>query len=425
MKVAVIGTGIAGNVAAYHLHRDHDITVFESNDYIGGHTCTVDVATDHGNLPVDTGFIVFNNRTYPNFVSLLDELDVPSQDSEMSFSVKRALPDFEYNGSNLDGLFAQRSNLLRPSFIRMIREILRFNREAPAWLDSEDKSTTLGEYLVAGNYSAWFKQRYLIAMGAAIWSAKPDEMLPMPAHFFIRFFRNHGLLSLGDRPTWKVISGGSREYVNKLVAAHRNRIRLNCPVQSVSRFADHVVVAAYGQPAESFDAVFMACHSDQALRLLADPSQDEQEVLGAIRYQHNQAILHTDNGLMPVRRRAWASWNYHLSADGDERATLTYHMNRLQRLGVGQDYFVTLNSSRDIDAAKVICEVAYDHPVFTTEAVSAQQRKAEIDGANRTYFCGAYWRYGFHEDGVISALSALSKFDEVQGDAQQHLQRAS
>lgn len=425
MKVAVIGTGIAGNVAAHHLHRDHDITVFEANDYIGGHTCTVDVVTDHGNLPVDTGFIVFNNRTYPNFVRLLDELDVPSQDSEMSFSVKQAAPDFEYNGSNLDGLFAQRSNLLRPSFIRMIREILRFNREAPAWLESEDKSTTLGEYLVAGNYSAWFKQRYLIAMGAAIWSAKSDEMLAMPAHFFIRFFLNHGLLSLGDRPTWKVISGGSREYVNKLVAAHRDRIRLNCPVESVSRFADHVVVAAHGQPAESFDAVFMACHSDQALRLLADPSDDEQEVLGAIRYQHNQAILHMDNSVMPVRRRAWASWNYHLSADGDERATLTYHMNRLQRLGAGQDYFVTLNSCRDIDAAKVIREVAYDHPVFTMEAVSAQQRKAEIDGANRTYFCGAYWRYGFHEDGVISALSALSKFNEVQGDAQQHLQRAS
>jgi predicted NAD/FAD-binding protein len=262
-------------------------------------------------------------------------------------------------------------------------------------------------------------------MGAAIWSAKPEELLAMPAHFFIRFFRNHGLLSLDDRPTWKVIRGGSREYVNKLVAAHRSRIRLNCPVESVSRHPEGVEVRAYGQPAESFDAVFMACHSDQALRLLADPSADEKSILGAIRYQYNQAILHTDASLMPRRPRAWASWNYHLEPDDNDRATLTYHMNRLQGLGTEQDYFVTLNNRAQIDPGSVIREIGYDHPVFTSEAVQAQQRKGDIDGANRTYFCGAYWRYGFHEDGVMSALSALEKFNEVQADAQQYFQRAS
>lgn len=425
MKIAVIGTGIAGNVAAHYLNRDHDITVFESNNYVGGHTNTVDVATDHGYLPVDTGFIVFNDRTYPNFVRLLDELDVASQDSEMSFSVRQTEPDLEYNGSTLNGLFAQRSNALKPSFIRMIRDILRFNREAPAWLESGDESTTLAKYLKAGNYSRGFVRHYLVAMGAAIWSARPDELEEMPAHFFIRFFRNHGLLSLDDRPTWKVVRGGSREYVNKLVAAHRHRIRLNCPVESVSRHPDRVIVRAHGVPAESFDAVFMACHSDQALRLLADPSKDESAILGAIRYQYNQAILHTDASLMPGRKRAWASWNYHLSPDDAARASLTYHMNRLQGLATDQDYFVTLNSQALINPASVIQEIGYDHPVFTTEAIRAQQRKGEIDGVNRTYFCGAYWRYGFHEDGVISALSALEKFHGEQSDAQQYFQRAS
>lgn len=425
MKVAVIGTGISGNVAAYHLNRDHDITVFEANSYVGGHTNTVDVANDSGNLPVDTGFIVFNDRTYPNFIRLLDEIGVASQDSEMSFSVRQTNPDFEYCGSTLNGLFAQRSNALKPSFIQMIRDILRFNREAPARLEFGDESTTLGQFLIAGNYSDRFVRHYLVAMGAAIWSAKPEEMLEMPAHFFIRFFKNHGLLSLDDRPTWRVIRGGSREYVRKLVAGHRHRIRLNCPVESVTRHPDRVIVRPHGAPAEAFDAVFMACHSDQALRLLTDPSRDERAILGSIRYQYNQAILHTDATLMPRRPRAWASWNYHLSPDDSGRATLTYHMNRLQSLMANEDYFVTLNSQARINSTSIVREVGYDHPVFTTEAVRAQLRKGEIDGVNRTYYCGAYWRYGFHEDGVVSALSALDKFNEVWSDAQQYFQRAS
>ena len=425
MKVAVIGTGIAGNVAAYHLNKFHDITVYEAGSYVGGHTNTVDVDTAAGPLPVDTGFIVFNDRTYPNFIRLLDELGVDSHDSEMSFSVRKTRPSLEYNGSNLNGLFAQRRNLLRPSFLRMIRDILRFNREAPLLLSAQDTEITLGEYLRRERYSDEFTGHYLVPMGAAIWSAEPDMMEQMPAHFFIRFFQNHGLLSLDDRPQWRVITGGSREYVKKLVAGHRERIRLNCPVESISRLPDRVIVRAHGRPAEEYDAVFMACHSDQALRMLADPSKDEQQVLGAIRYQYNEAVLHTDSSMMPNRRRAWASWNYHLPENADEQVTLTYHMNRLQNLACDEQYFVTLNSAREIDPKSIIRQVGYDHPVFTTEAVEAQRRKQQIDGANRTYYCGAYWRYGFHEDGVVSALSALQSFEQEGKNAQQYFQRAS
>jgi predicted NAD/FAD-binding protein len=425
MRVAIIGTGIAGNVAAYHLNKSHDITVYEAGSYIGGHTNTIDVETPSGALPVDTGFIVFNDRTYPNFIRLLEEIGVDSQNSEMSFSVRRERPALEYNGSNLNGLFAQRSNLLRPSFLRMIREILRFNQEAPKFLIEGGADICLGDYLAKGRYSPEFVDQYLVPMGAAIWSAEPRMMLEMPAQFFIRFFENHGLLSLDDRPQWRVIKGGSREYVRKLVAGHKDRIHLNSPVESIQRFADRVVVRAHGMPARAFDAVFIACHSDQALRLLSDPSKDERDVLGAINYQYNEAVLHSDASLMPSRNRAWASWNYHLTGSGDGRATLTYHMNRLQCLSADEQYFVTLNSNSPIRTDSIIRTIGYDHPVFTPDAIGAQQRKSDIDGANRTYFCGAYWRYGFHEDGVVSALSALNRFEQDESDAQQYFQRAS
>lgn len=423
MKIAIIGTGIAGNVAAHYLNKEHDITVFEAAPRIGGHTYTVDVETRRGQLPVDTGFIVFNDRTYPNFVRLLDALGVESMPTEMSFSVRRDAPALEYNGSTLNGLFAQRSNAVRPGFIRMICDILRFNREAPELLRRHDTTSTLGSYLADGGYGPEFRRHYLVPMGAAIWSAEPGVMLEMPAHFFIRFFHNHGLLSLDDRPTWRFIRGGSREYVQKLVAGHRHRIRLSSPVESVTRLPGKVIVRSSGV-AEEFDALFMACHSDQALRLLTDPSAAEQEVLGAIAYQRNDAILHTDASLMPRRRRAWASWNYHLAAEENERATLTYDMNRLQRLSGDRQYFVTLNSNAEIDPATVIREICYEHPVFTADAVAAQARKGQIDGVNRTWFCGAYWRYGFHEDGVVSALDALEDFKSGQDDAQQYFQRA-
>lgn len=428
MKIAIIGTGIAGNVAAYRLAPEHDITVFEANDYIGGHSNTVRVPSVDGTVPLDTGFIVFNDRTYPNFVALLDELGVESQKSSMSFSVQAKETGLEYNGSNLNSLFAQRSNLLRPSFYRLIRDILRFNREAPEFLASNDLNLSLGDYLEREGYSREFSEHYLIPMGAAIWSAELVKTGDMPAHFFIRFFENHGLLDIKNRPQWYTIRFGSAEYVRKLVAAHRDRIRLGCAVESVTRHADYVQVKAAGCDTERFDYVFFACHSDQALEMLTDAAPVERDILGAIPYQQNEAILHVDPSLMPSRRLAWGAWNYHLANDekvaGEPRATLTYHLNCLQDLDTREQYFVSLNSGDLIDESAVIRRISYEHPVFNAESVAAQGRHAEINGLNRSYYCGAYWRYGFHEDGVVSALTALEAFRERREDAQQYFQRA-
>lgn len=424
-KIAIVGTGIAGNVVANQLHPNHDITVFEANDYVGGHSNTVDVQLPNGTLPLDTGFIVFNNRTYPNFVDLLDRLGVAAQDSSMSFSVQTESNALEYNGASLNTLFAQRSNLLRPSFHRMIRDILRFNEQATNILGRDDLQTSLADFLHAGNYSKGFVNHYLIPMGAAIWSAKPNGMFSMPASFVIRFFENHGLLSIKDRPTWRVIRGGSREYVKRLVRDHRDRIRLRCAVRKIERDHAKVVVYADGCDAERFDQLFLACHSDQALALLSKPDLAEREVLGAIPYQRNEAILHTDESLMPRRKRAWAAWNYHIPSNDNHLVTLTYHLNKLQGLKTDKNFFVTLNSRNLIDPNLIIKSIDYDHPVFSAPSIAAQGRQPEINGKNRTYFCGAYWRYGFHEDGVISALNALQHFAERQEDAQQHFQRAS
>lgn len=424
-KIAIVGTGIAGNVVAHELHRDNDITVFEANDYVGGHSNTVEVPDGDTTLALDTGFIVFNDRTYPNFMRLLDELDVESQKSSMSFSVQAEDAALEYNGSTLNTLFAQRRNFLRPSFHRMVRDILRFNREARSMLQDGDLNMSLAEFLAYGGYSRDFIEHYLIPMGAAIWSAEPEMMERMPANFFIRFFDNHGLLSIKNRPVWRVIKGGSRQYVNELVKDHYQRIRLGCPVERVERDAHKVTVYVRGRGPERFDYLFLACHSNQALKLLAKPDRLERDILGRIPYQYNEAILHTDETLMPNRRLAWAAWNYHLPSDRNERVTLTYHLNALQGLQTERQYFVTLNSRDLINPRKVIRSIDYEHPVFTLPGVNAQQRHAEIDGLNRTYYCGAYWRYGFHEDGVVSALNALRHFDARDEDAQRHFQRAS
>ena len=433
MKVAVIGTGIAGNVAAWKLAGEHEITVFEADRRIGGHTNTVDVIAAGQRWAVDTGFIVFNDATYPNFIALLDELGVESQASDMSFSVRSERDGLEYNGASLNALFAQRRNLLRPSFYRMLLDILRFNREAPALLDNPGDTISLGDYLDQNGYSSRFVDHYIVPMGAAIWSATPGGMRAVPAAFFVRFFHNHGLLSVNDRPTWRVIKGGSRNYLDKLVAGHRDRIRLDTPVEWVRRHAEYIEVKAKGAPVERFDHVFFACHSDQALKLLADPTPEEQEVLGAIGYQQNEAVLHTDHTLMPERRLAWAAWNYHIprgASDPDGKVALTYNMNILQGLEAPVEFCVTLNYTHAIDPDKIIQTISYSHPVFTEAAVAAQKRHREINGARRTYFCGAYWRYGFHEDGVVSALSALEHFradeagsgDEI--DEQRYLLRA-
>ena len=424
MKIAIIGSGIAGNVAAYTLRQAHDITVFESGSYVGGHTNTVDVYEDDRSIAVDTGFIVFNDRTYPNFIRLLDEIGQASQPSEMSFSVQADDGKIEYSGSSLNGLFAQRRNIVRPPFYRMIRDILRFNRTTLPSIDRLDDEETLGNYLRKNGYSHEFVNHYLIPMAAAIWSAEPGSVLEMPVRFLVRFFANHGLLQISNRPIWRVIKGGSREYVGKLVAGHRNRIRLNSPVQSIRRIDERVEVHSATGGTESFDYVFVACHSDQALGLLKDATRTEREVLGAIQYQPNEAILHTDASLMPTKRCAWAAWNYHIPRDSSRHVAVTYNMNILQGLEATKQYLVTLNNDRHIDPDKVIRTVQYEHPVYSRESVAAQRRQAEIN-TDRTFFCGAYWRSGFHEDGVVSALNALGHFEERLSNGQLHLRRAS
>ena len=423
MKIAIIGSGIAGNVAAYHLHKDHDITLLEANDYVGGHTHTHTIEWQDRQFSIDTGFIVFNYRTYPNFTRLLDELQVPVQPSNMGFSVKCETTGLEYNGNNLNSLFAQRRNLLRPSFHRMLRDILRFNRQAPSLLQSCDDSLSLGDYLQQQAYGHEFIERYIIPMGAAIWSTDPARMQTFPAYSFVRFFHNHGLLSVADRPTWHVIKGGSNQYVKKLIQPFRDRIRLNSRVESIRRFPGHVEITPRNQPTERFDAVFIASHSDQALAMLSDATKQEQEVLGAIPYQENTAVLHTDKKILPKRRLAWAAWNYHLLQESSSRVALTYNMNILQGLDTPEQFCVTLNNDSAIDESSIIKRMRYHHPVYTPTGMAAQQRQKEINGTNRTYFCGAYWRYGFHEDGVVSALNAIKHFNERHYE-QLHLRRA-
>jgi len=404
MRIAIIGTGISGLSAAWALHRDHALTLFEAGDYIGGHTHTVDVEVQGRPYAVDTGFIVFNDWTYPQFIELLDRLQVASRPTQMSFSVRCERSGLEYNGETLNTLFAQRRNLFRPAFHRMIRDILRFNREAPALLEQEQDSS-LDDYLRAGRYSREFIDHYILPMAAAIWSAEPAIMGQMPARFFVRFFKNHGLLSVKDRPQWRVITGGSRCYVEALVAPFRERIRLNCPVEWLRRQAGQVEIKPVGGAVEYFDQVIIATHSDQALRLLADPSAQEREILGALPYQENDVVLHTDTRLLPQRRLAWAAWNYHLPAQPRDRVAVTYNMNILQGLEAPQTFCVTLNRSDAIDPARMLYRTTYHHPVFTTAGVQAQARRAEISGVNRTWYCGAYWRNGFHEDGVDSGLA--------------------
>ncbi len=423
MKIAVIGSGIAGNVVAYHLHRIHEVVVYESANYIGGHTHTHVIDLPGERLAVDTGFIVFNDWTYPNFVALMTELGVESQPSPMSFSVRNETSGLEYNGTTLNTLFAQRRNLLRPSFYRMLRDIVRFNREAPALLTSES-DTSLGTYLAEHNYSNEFIGDYLGPMGAAIWSSDPARILEFPAKFFVRFFHNHGMLSVNSRPQWRAIRGGSERYVERLVAPFRDRVRLDTPVESVRRMRDCVFVKARGVELERFDQVFFACHADQALQLLGDATPLEQQVLGAIPYQENAAILHTDTSKLPHTRRAWAAWNYHVVDGRSGPATLTYNMNILQNLRSRETLCVTLNHGNDIKPARIIKRLTYYHPVFTAAAVAAQRRQHEINGVRRSYFCGAYWRYGFHEDGVVSALSALKHFQQ-DTHAQRDLSRVA
>jgi len=406
-RIAVIGSGIGGMAAAWYLSSRHEVTLIEAADRLGGHTATVDVTLNGEQHAIDTGFIVFNDWTYPHFQRLLARLGVASQPTEMSFSVHETARDFEYNGHTLTSLFAQRRNLLRPSFHRLLRDILRFNREASQALDGDqlDPAMTLGAWLDANGFGDAFQHHYLLPMGAAIWSASIRDLRDFPLLFFVRFFRHHGLLSINDRPQWHTLVGGSRSYIPALTAPYAERIQLATPVRGVRRYADHVEVRT-DHGSQRFDQVVLACHADQALALLDDPSASEQAVLGAMPYADNEVVLHTDTRLLPRRRRAWASWNYRLDGRGDDaRVSVTYDMNILQRLNSAHTFCVTLNDSAAIDPAKVLGRFTYAHPQFTLAGQAAQARHAEISGAEqRTHYCGAYWRNGFHEDGVWSAL---------------------
>jgi predicted NAD/FAD-binding protein len=415
MRVAIIGAGVSGLVCAHRLHCEHDVALFEASDRAGGHANTVRVETEAGVYDIDTGFIVFNDRNYPNFERLLDELDVGTQASPMSFGVSDGI-DFEYNGVSPNGLFASRGQMLSPAFHRMIADLVRFNRDARELLASED-DPSLREWLAVGGYSRAFVERLIVPQAAAVWSADPAQMWSFPARFLVEFFDNHGMLGFRARPRWRTIAGGSRRYVEALTRPWRECLRLSAPVTEITRHPDHVTVSSRECEPERFDAVVIATHSDQALALLGDPSERERELLGAIPYQSNEAVLHTDRSLLPRRRRAWASWNYHLDPDAEGRCTVTYHMNRLQSLRADRELCVTLNRTAAIDPERIIRTIQYAHPVYTPAGVAAQSRHHEISGRNRTHYCGAYWGWGFHEDGVKSALRVARELGARQMEA--------
>ena len=405
MRIAVIGGGVSGLVCAHMLHRQHELVLFEAGDQAGGHANTVRVETESGVYDLDTGFIVFNDRNYPSFERLLGELAMPTQASRMSFGVSDGV-DFEYNSASPNGLFASRNNIVKPSFHRMVADLVRFNRDARELLCG-DEDPSLCEWLARQRYSRAFVERLIVPQASAVWSADPAQMWSFPARFLIEFFDSHGMLGFRDRPRWRTIRGGSRNYVEVLTRPWRERLRLSTPVTEIRRHPDHVTVSARGHEPERFDAVVIATHSDQALALLVDPSERERELLGAIPYQRNDAVLHSDRSLLPRRRRAWASWNYHLDAGVAGRCTVTYHMNRLQSLRADREFCVTLNRTAAIDPEKIIRTMQYEHPVYTPAGIAAQARHHEISARNRTHYCGAYWGWGFHEDGVKSALRVV------------------
>ncbi|MEM9304700.1 MAG: FAD-dependent oxidoreductase [Pseudomonadota bacterium] len=411
MRIAIIGAGISGLTAAWLLRHEHHVEIFEANDYPGGHTDTHEFEIDGRSWRVDSGFIVFNPANYPLFSRLLAELGVESQGSDMSFSSRNDRTGLEYNATRLATLFCQRRNLVRPRFYGMIRDILRFYREAPALLDGPDSGPTTGEYLSDHGYGRTFIDDHLVPMASALWSAPPEQVLDFPMKYMVRFFANHRMLQTDDRPEWRVIQNGSNSYIGPLVAGlGADRVRLDTPVSQVRRLPDRVEVQT-DDGASSFDRVIFACHSDQALAMIEAPTGAEREVLGAIAYQRNDTLIHTDTSVLPRRRAAWAAWNARVPEDPNRPCTVTYDMNILQSLDAPVEFLVTLNQDADIDPAKVLKQRVYHHPVYTTASVLAQQRFDEIDGADRLHFCGAYWGWGFHEDGVRSAVRVAEKLD--------------
>jgi predicted NAD/FAD-binding protein len=405
MRIAVVGSGISGLTCAYLLSQKYDVQLFEKNDRLGGHTATKAIHYDGADYHIDTGFIVFNDWTYPNFIRLLERLGVSSQATEMGFSVSCEQSGLEYSGDSLNTLFAQRRRIVSPTYWRFVMDILKFNRSAKEDLAAEkiDANMTLGQYLKIGGYSKLFVDKYLVPMGSAIWSMSCEAMLDFPLQFFVRFFKNHGLLNVNDRPVWRTIQGGSHSYIEPLVESFKDRIQLNADVSAISRTEGDVTITVNGG-AQTFDHVVLACHSDQALKLLQDPSREERDVLSAIAYENNEVVLHADTALLPDNPLTWSSWNYRIKQQKQTLPTLTYNMNILQKIQSEHTFCVTLNDTGSIKPEKIIGQYQYAHPQFTLAGEKSKARWSEISGHRATSYCGAYWHNGFHEDGVVSAI---------------------
>lgn len=421
-NIAVIGSGVSGLTAAYLLSKKHQVTVFEKSAVIGGHTATVDVELENEHYAIDTGFIVFNNKTYPNYLALLDEIGVGKQETEMSFSVTNSQTGLEYNGHNLDTLFAQRRNIFYPKFWHLIRQIVRFNKLCKQQYEQDksaekviDQRYTLGQFLTEHNFSRYFAEHYILPMGAAIWSCSLDQMEAFQFHFFVRFFHHHGLLNITDRPQWYVIPKGSRNYLAPLCRPFNQRIHTNANIKGITREqtpnGNKVKLHFADLSVQEFDEVVIACHSDQALQLLLDATEDEYAILSAMPYSENSVVLHTDTKLLPKKRKAWASWNYQLSDQRDVPASVTYNMNILQGLNSKHTFCVTLNQEQAIAPSKILRKFTYHHPIFSLESIAAQNKRDSICGKRNTHFAGAYWHNGFHEDGVRSAVDVAKRFD--------------
>ena len=409
MKIAIIGSGISGLVCAHLLYKEHEITIFETNDYVGGHTHTINLKRQNGYYAVDTGFIVFNEATYPNFCTLLKQLDVASQPTSMSFSVRCEKTALEYGSASINTLFAQRKNFFSPSFLRMVLEIFKLRSRLVTFLESELPDMSMGEFLLKNRFSRRFTDHFVVPLGASLWSAEPGKILEFPARNFGRFFENHGFLRASNPIQWRVITGGSQQYVTKLIRPFAERIHLSCPVDSVVRTDNHVELLFKDRESERFDQVIFATHSDQALKILAEPTSDEKDILGAIPYKENDTVLHTDDALLPRKHIAWSSWNYMIMADRTDSASVTYNMNILQSIESEETFCVSLNMREKINTRKILNTFLYHHPEYMERSVPAQASHDVISGKNRTHFCGAYWGYGFHEDGVNSAL-AVSRY---------------
>lgn len=418
MRIAIVGSGIAGLSCAWKLADKAEVHLYEAGPTLGGHTATVDVELAGKRWAIDTGFIVFNDRTYPRFLSLIAELGLESKPTEMSFSVRNNRSGLEYNGHTLGTLFAQRSNLLKPSFWRFLMEIVRFNKRGKAWLDHQQDQGTLDDFLQKEGFSPFFAQHYILPMGAAIWSTSLAEIRQMPLSLFLHFFNHHGLLDLSQRPQWYVVPGGSREYIRRLLTLLGDKlsVHLATPVLKAERTEQGVILHS-SRGEEIYDQVIFACHSDQTLNLLADPTSEEREMLLGVPYSANEVVLHTDTSLLPENRRAWASWNYRLddTQAGDELlgASVTYNMNILQGIQSSETFCVSLNATQPIDPAKVLGRYIYHHPQFSLQSLTTQSERLRINGRNRSWFCGAWSYNGFHEDGIRSGLDVVAAMEQA------------